>query len=324
MFKSYLGIDVSKDKVDVVLIGEENKMKHKVFSQSPQGFQALKDWLDAHAKAPLHACLESTGTYSEDLACFLTEQGYKVSVLNPARISAFAKAHLSRNKTDRVDAELIARFCQTQNPEPWNPPDQATRELQVLTRHLDHLNEALIREKNRLSSGFKSKPVTSSMQTLIACLEQQIKAICRQIRDHIDQNPDLKQDHSLLKSIPGIGEITASKLLAEIPNLKKYHSVRQLIAFAGLNPKQHFSGSSVHKKSRLSKTGSSRIRKALFMPALVAKTHGDVFKRFEQRLLLNGKSKMTAVAAIMRKLLHIAYGVLKNNQPFNPNLAFQP
>ncbi|MDL1872948.1 IS110 family transposase [Deltaproteobacteria bacterium PRO3] len=322
MLQAFLGIDVAKHKVDVVLLKEQNKLKHKAITQTPEGFAELQSWLLKQGVVQVHACLEATGSYSEDLAIFLQEQGHRVSVVNPARISAFAKSQLARNKTDKIDAELIARFCQTQNPELFIAPSPAIRELQVLVRHLDNLTESLQREKNRLEAAVKSKAVVQSIQTLIQVLKEEIRKTRKKIEDLFKDHPDIRNDRDLLATIPGIGDLTASKLLAEIPNLKRYESVKQLVAFAGLNPRQYMSGSAVYKKAHISKTGSSRVRKMLFMPALVAKTKGEGFKAFEKQLLKNGKAKMVVVGAIMRKLLHIIYGVLKNNKPFDPLLAF--
>lgn len=316
MSQAFLGIDVSKHKLDVALLIETDRVKSKVFQQTPEGFQRFNDWLAKHGISKVHACMEATGNYFEDFALFLIAQGHTISVVNPAKIHAFAKSRLARNKTDKLDATLIAHFCRLQNPEPYSPPDPVVRELQVLLRHYDSLVDSLQIQKNRLSSQEKFSKVAKSLRKVIAFLEQEIKDILRQIQDLINDHPDLKNDRDLLATIPGIGNLTASKIIAEIPNLKKFESVKQLVAFAGLNPQQHSSGSSINRKSRLSKTGSSKIRKMLFMPALVAKTRGIPFKNFENKLLKNGKSKMTIVGAIMRKLLHIAYGILKNNQPF--------
>lgn len=321
MSNAFLGLDVAKHKVDVALLNQSNKLKHKAIKQTPEGFQELQNWLLRQGVDHVHACLEATGIYSEDLAIFLQAQGHLVSVVNPARISAFAKTQLSRNKTDKIDAELIAQFCQTQNPEPFIAPPPALRELQSLVRHLDNLTESLQKEKNRLETN-KSKAIVQSIQTVIRVLEQEIQKTKKKIEDLFKNHPDIKNDRDLLATIPGIGNLTASKLLAEIPQIKKYQSAKQLVAFAGLNPQHHLSGATVYKKARLSKIGSSRIRKMLFMPALVAKTHGQAFKTFENKLLKNGKAKMTIVGAIMRKLLHIAYGILKTNKPFDPQLAF--
>ena len=321
MSKAFLGIDVSKHKLDIALLTEQNKLKHKVIPQTPEGFETLRAWLADRGISQLHACMEATGNYFEDFALFLISCGHTVSVVNPARIHAFAKSQLSRNKTDKIDAGLIARFCQSQNPKPYSAPDPAIRELQLLIRHYDSLMESLQLQKNRLDSHDKFPKVAKSIRNIIRFLEQEIQDIRKKIEELIHNNPNIKNDRDLLVTIPGIGALTASKLLAEIPNIKNFQSVKQLVAFAGLNPQHHSSGSSIHRKSRLSKTGSARIRKALFMPALVAK-QAQSFKNFENRLLKNGKSKMAIVGAIMRKLLHIAYGILKNNQVFNPNLAF--
>jgi transposase len=324
MSQAFLGIDISKLKLDVALLTEPDRVKCKIFQQTPEGFQRFNAWLAKRGITQVHACMEATGNYFEDFAAFLIAQGHKVSVVNPAKIHAFAKSRLSRNKTDKLDATLIAHFCKSQNPEPYSPPHPSVKELQVLLRHYDSLVDALTLQKNRLASQEKFSQVAVSLRKIIHFLEQEIKEILNQIKDLIDNHPDLKNDRDLLASIPGIGELTASKIIAEIPHIKKFESAKQLVAFAGLNPQQHCSGSSIHKKTRISKTGSAKIRKMLFMPALVAKTHGPVFKNFENRLLKNGKSKMTVVGAIMRKLLHIAFGILKHNKPFDQNLAFAP
>ena len=258
----FLGIDIAKKTFNVALL-RNDKLRHKKFENSPEGFKQLDSWLVKQGVIEIHACLEATGSYSEGLALHLHQAGHKVSLVNPARIKAFGQSELRRNKTDRADATLIARFCSMHRPAAWVPPPA-------------------------------------------------------EIREHIDRHPGLKEDCELLETIPGIGEKTATTLLAEIEHLRHYKHARQAAAYAGLSPRLRESGTS-GKRSRLSKTGNSRVRKALFMPAISAKQHNPVLRQFSERLARRGKPKMAIIGAVMRKLLHLAFGVLKTRKPFDPN-----
>jgi transposase len=314
-----LGIDIAKLKFNVCLISPVHKPRHKVFTNNQQGFQLLVDWLRKQKAADLHACLEATGTYGEALALFLLEQGYRVSVVNPAAVTAFAGAGLSRTKTDRVDADLIARFCLSQEPELWKPPAPEIRELQALVRRLESLIEMRVSEENRLSAGVMVESVRESLEEHIHYLLDQIKRTEEQIRKHINNHLDLKEQKELLDSIPGIGETTAALFLAEIVNIKQYRNARQVAAFAGLVPRERRSGTSVKGKVRLSKIGNARLRKALYFPAITALRCSDFFKQWAAGMRERGKSKMAVIGAAMRKLIHLAYGVLKTKKPFDPN-----
>jgi transposase len=316
-----LGIDIAKAKFDVCLIKPSGKAKHKVFQNIRHGFEQLAAWLNSHQVAELHACLEATGTYGESLALFLFEAGLKVSVANPAAVRAFANAGLSRTKTDKVDAELIARFCLAQQPAAWSPPAPELRQLQALVRRLESLVEMRLMEENRLSAGIPTAAVRRSLEEHIAYLLEEIKQTEELIRRHINSHPDLKEQSALLDSIPGIGEATAALLLAEIVHLKEYKSARQVAAYAGLVPRERRSGSSVRGRASLSKIGNARLRKALYFPAITALRCSDFFKCWAEPLRTRGKSKMTVIGAAMRKLIHLAYGVLKTGKPFDPNWA---
>jgi transposase len=267
----------------------------------------------------VHACLEATGQYSDGVAQYLYEQGLAVSVINPARIKAYGRSKLQRNKTDKADAELIARFCVEQNPALWTPPPPHFKELQALVRRLDDLQINLAQEQNRLQSGTQSQTVIAGLKTHIAFLEEQIELVKQAIQDHIDQYPELTKQQELLISIPGVGKLTAAKLLGEVRNITDFEGARQLAAYAGLTPRNFFSGSSVRKKSVLTKTGNANLRKSLYMPAISAKRWNPIIKAFCERLLATGHSPMEVIAAAMRKLLHLAYGILKSGRPFDPN-----
>lgn len=316
-----LGIDVSKKQFHVVLIGAAGRTPARAFANRAAGFAQLATWLQRQEAACVHACLEATGSYGEQLARFLHQAGHRVSVVNPRQIRAFAASELARNKTDPLDAALIARFCQAHRPPAWSPPPPEVAALEALVRRLDALEEMRQQEVNRMDVA--PPAVRPSIAEHLEFLQQQIAKTQQAIRDHFDSHPNLRARRDLLVSIPGIAEKTAAKLLAEIPHLEQFSQARQVAAFAGLNPRQHSSGSSVRGRSRLSKIGSPRLRRALYMPALVALRHNPVIRGLARRLALRGKQPMIIVGAAMRKLLHLAYGVLKSGVPFNPNYSSQ-
>jgi transposase len=310
-----LGIDVSKASFHVELF-VNNKLRHRRFANRKEGFVELGTWLVKYKATTVHACLEATGPYSEALALYLHEQGHTVSVINPAQIKAFGQSELLRNKDDRPDAGLIRRFCEKQRPATWTPAPAHFRELQALTRHLENLLETRQQQLNRLEAT-TTQNVIKSLRKLVTHLDAEIKRTEQQINDHIDRHPDLKQQCQLLESIPGIGKRTATRLLAEIEDISHYKSARQVAAYAGLTPRNNRSGT-MRGQTRLSKTGNARVRKALFLPAMVAKQHNPVVRSFCQRLAGHGKNKMQLVGAAMRKLIHIAFGVLKSGKVFDP------
>lgn len=317
MLKAVLGIDVGKMKLDVVLMFDRKTLAHK-FDNSPAGFKQLAGWLVSLHISQVHACLEATGIYGEAVAEFLYEKGHRVSVVNPLRIKGFAKSDLQRNKTDPADARTIAGFCLAKDPQDWHPLPAEVKHLQALTRRLESLEEMLGAENNRLEAA--SNSVRPSLKRIIRTLEKEIENLHRLVNEHIDNHPNLKEQSDLLQSIPGIGQKTAQVLLSEI-EFSRFDSARSIAAQAGVTPGKHQSGTSINW-TRLSKIGNGRIRKALYFPAMSAMKHNEIIKAFASRLSQNGKTPMQVICAAMRKLLHIAFGVLKNNQPFDPNLAF--
>ncbi|MBA2340224.1 MAG: IS110 family transposase [Pyrinomonadaceae bacterium] len=319
MTKSALGIDIAKLKFNTCLINQSGKLRHKVFPNTTTGFEQLLDWLSTQGVKQIHACLEATGTYAESLALFLHQAGHAVSVVNPAAIKAFAGSRLSRTKTDRVDAELIARFCQAQAPLAWTPLRQEVRELQALVRRLESLVEMRVSEENRLSSIIAVEVVRHSVEEHLSYLIEQVKRTQELIRNHINSHPTLKQQSRLLDSIPGIAETTAALLLSEITDIIQYRSARQVAAYAGLVPRERRSGSSVRGRTRLSKIGNARLRKALYFPAITALRCSPFFQAWAKGLRERGKCKMSVIGAAMRKLIHLAYGVLKTGKPFDPD-----
>jgi transposase len=317
MSKVILGIDVAKRKIDVALIFNGKILTQK-FDNSVNGFKLLDAWLRSLHIEQVHACLEATGNYGDEIAKFLHEKGHFVSVVNPYRIKGYAKSKLQRNKTDKADARLIADFCLTQNPRQWFPLSPQVAELQALNRRIENLEEMLQMERNRLE--VTPNQTKSSVKRIIETLENEIEDLQKHIKEHIDQNPDLKEQSELLQTIPGIAKKTSNLLLGEI-EFSRYKSAREVAATAGVTPKQAESGTSL-KQTKLSKMGNGRIRKGLYFPAIVALQHNQIIKNFAKGLEKRGKTSMQIVCASMRKLLHIAFGVLKNKQPFDSNLAF--
>jgi len=313
-----VGIDIAKRKFDVVLLSE-GKEKSGTFQNTPGGFSMLARWLERYGASQVHACMEATGVYGDELARYLHGAGHVVSVVNPAKVKGFAQSELSRTKTDKADARLIARFCRTMRPEPWQPPAQHEKQLQALVHRAQSLKDMVSQERNRRET--TEGPARASIERTIRHLEEELRITRELIRDHIDQHPDLRGKRELLESIPGIGPATSAMILAEFGDVMRFQDARRMAAFCGLTPRQRQSGSSVRGKTRLSKTGSARIRRALYMPALVAMRRNPAIAAFCERLRSYGKCPMVIVGAVMRKLIHIAFGVLKSGKPFDPALA---
>ena len=310
-----VGIDIAKAHFDAARLGADGKYKHKQFDNTPEGFARFTEWLAGFGAEPTPVCMEATGAYSVPLAEFLVGRGVHVSVVNPARIAAFAKSELSRAKTDKADAKLIARYALAMRPPAWTPPPAELRELQALLRRLENLLEMQRMEQNREATADPS--VTGSIQAVLATLDKEIEAVREAIRRHIDGTPDLKQRAGLLETIPGVGEATAAWLLTLLAEHRGFDNPKQAVAFAGLAPRLRQSGQWAGQ-TRLAKTGDPMLRKALYMPMLSALTCNPLIRAFCQRLKANGKPGKSYVCAAMRKLIHIAFAILKSSTPFDP------
>ena len=263
-----VGIDVSKKKLDIC-VAAANKVKTKVFKNTPAGHDDLDVWLrqrDLPKATPV--VLEATGPYSERVATALADAGWAVSVVNPARITGFAQSELSRNKTDKADARLIARFALKAELQLWQPPSLAVRELRALVDRLQALIDMRQQELNRLEA--LDQGSTTSVRYMVKdhvdWLNTQIKKIQSDIDDHIDGSPELKHDAELMESIPGIGKRASSQFLAYIGDVRRFKNAKALAAFIGVTPRQKQSGTSLNGRSSLSRAGHTAARKALFMP----------------------------------------------------------
>lgn len=313
-----LGIDIAKAKFDVHLCTAQQQRRAN-FPNAEAGFVQLKAWLDKHRPeqaAPLHACMEATGNWGLDLAAFLCGQKITVSIVNPRQIKAFGDSELARNKTDRLDAALIARFCRAHTPPPWTPPAPAMRDLREMVRRCEALKAARVQELNRRKSGFANALVAASIDHHIAYLDQQIQQITDAVRQLIASDPSQQAIRELLLSIIGVGEVTASVIMAELPNLVEF-TPKGLAAFAGLSPQERSSGSSLAGSRSISRVGSPRLRSALYLAALSAKRHNPRLADFIQRMREAGKPPKVILIAVARRLLVYAHAVVRSGKPFS-------
>lgn len=323
LIRYWLGIDVSKLKLDVALLNERGKIKSRVFSNDAPGVKQLQQWLSDRGASPLQCriCMEATGPYSQASATALVDAGWVVSVVNPARVKGFAQGEMQRNKTDQADAGLLARFCARLAPEPWQPPSQAVRELRALVDRLQVLKDMQLQELNRLEAHAGNTMLVKSIQEHVAWLQDCATDLQQRINDHIDGDPQLKQDVELLRSIPGIGMVTAPKVLALLGDVRKFKNAKALSAFIGVTPRLKESGSSVRGRSMMSRTGHAEMRRTLYMPALVALRHNPAVKIFAERLKATGLAPKAVVGACMHKLAMLIFGVLRSGTPFDIKLA---
>ena len=313
-----LGLDVAKKSVQAQLRTNGKRVRFG-FANNANGFAQLAGILKQHNVPKVWAALEATGPYSHALALWLHAEGHQVSLLNPRRVKQYARSAGNRNKTDRLDAAVIADFICAHQPAPWQPPLLEVAQLQALVRRREELSLMLQAEKNRLEG--VAPYVRCSLGRIIATLNAEKARMEKLITQQIRSHQQLLRDHQLLCSIKGIGSLTAAILLAEMARPGQVERARQAAAHAGLAPRREQSGTSVRRNRGLGKEGNRYLRKALYMPALVAIKHNAPLRHFASRLRAAGKPKMSIVCAVMRKLIHIAFGVLKHQQPFNPSLA---
>jgi transposase len=314
---AYVGIDVSKKTLDVTLLNEKGGKRRKRIANTTAGIHMLLEWLKRQTKVQVHVCMESTSVYWEEVAETLYEAGYKVSVVNPVRIKGHAMSKLYRSKTDAVDADVTADFCKTQAPAAWEPPSDVEKKLRALVRHLEALKKSRIQQSNRLST-CKDEDVKNSLDTLLNTIDDEIKQVQKRIDDLIDQNPDLKEKKELLKSIPGFSDKTAIHILAEMYDLPTYENAKAVAADAGITTSHHESGTTVYRRPKISRMGKAALRAALYYPAITALKHNPAVQQLAKRLEARGKKKSVIRVAAMRKLMHLAYGVIKNRKPFDP------
>jgi transposase len=314
-----LGIDVSKAHLDVLLLTElatRHRYRRKV-RNTRSGIQELLQWLKEHHQGPVAAVLESTGHYGELGAHLLNEAGHRVSVVNPGRVKQYAQSQGRHNKTDQVDAEIIARFGFTQELPQWLPLPEAQATLRALLRRREDVSAQLQAEKNRLEACQTDKgPVAKSIRRNLAWLSKELIALEAAISEHIKTHPDLAADCARLEVIPGIGARSAQWLAAELP--RSLQSSRAAAAWTGVAPRLSESGT-LRKPSRIGSAGNRYLRKALYFPAISARTHNPRFKLFADRMAEKGLNKMQVIMAVLHKMVRTAFAILKNQSSYDPS-----
>jgi transposase len=306
-----LGIDVSKADFHACLI-QGKKLAKNSFPNAPAGYRRLRTWLRNRGCSKVHACMEATGAYWLGLACALHGAGIDVSVVNPSRTANFARSQLRRTKTDGVDAEMIAEFCQTQNPDRWAPPSPEILELRGLLSYRAQLVDDRLRLSQMVSQIHISKELARLHAKQLKALEQSIGAIERQLRSFAKAHPALQRQVEKLTAVSGIGMLTALALIAKLP-VERLRDARAAAAYVGLTPRERQSGTSIRGKTRICKTGNGALRRDLYMPAAVAMRHNVVLSAFAQRLREKGKPAKLIVVAVMRKLVVLAFSILNRD-----------
>jgi transposase len=290
------------------------------FPNTREGHQAVLRFLE-RCPRPVRVALESTGLYGLDLALTLHQAGVAVMVANPRAVRHFAQALLQRSKNDQLDAALLCEFAARMPFQAWRPPSAAALKLVAVARRLEALTDMMAAEKNRAHAASLSEALPAiirrDIQRSIQTQQRAIDRLTRAAQEFILADPDLARRDELLLSIPGFGATSAVHTLAELTLLPADMDVRQWVAYAGLDPREYTSGTSVHKKVRISKAGNKHLRRALYMPALVAVQHQPQVRAYYEHLLARGKTKMQALVATMRKLLHAIYGMFKHDQLFD-------
>jgi transposase len=308
------GIDVSAAQLVVALQDEGGRWLQRSFPNRAGGHQTLILWLQK-TRTRVRVCLEATGLYSLDLALTLhAASDIEVAVLNPKVVHRFA-ATLCRSKTDPADAQVLAEYARRMPFQAWHPPQAATLELRTITRHIATLTQQHTRQSNRLhavsASATGSRCVQQDLKRSLRDLERRIEKMRRAALAVMEQDSELRPRFALLLSMPGIGEISALNLLGELALLAPTLTVRQWVAHSGLDPAHHQSGTSVHQRSRISRAGNRYLRRALYMPALVAVRHDPHLRAFYQVLLARHKAKLQALMAVARKMLHAIFGMFR-------------
>jgi len=326
----WVGLDVAKNTFDAALVLPHqhfpstplHKIPTRKFKRTPEGVTKLLTWLDQ--KCPDHdnvrVIMEATGNYSPELALWLIEQRptLQPAIANPYHTSSYIKSMGVRNKTDKLEARALGFYGVERHPLPYEPPTPERAQLRELSRCRDYLVKESTRLKNKLKENSDSIEVTKMFTKRLRLLKNDITRIETSMRELVETHEELKHDIELLNTITGIAFISAAMIIAELGDLRRFKRSRQLSAFAGMSPKHHQSGTSINGRSRLCKQGNPRVRQGLYLSAMVTIRSNNQFQHLYQNLIAQGKAKMVALGAVMRKLLTVMRAMLIKNQTFNP------
>ena len=322
--ETFVGVDVGAKSVVVAWRHSERTAGTAEYVQTPEGHQALINHMQKFQVA--RVVLEATGVYYLDLAVALSRSGLPVAVINPRSFHHFAKLKLHSNKTDMVDAALLAEYGECMKPALWQAPDDALMGLRDVGRQINRLTAARTQAKNRLHA-LRSKSATLPLliedeMDGIERLNQRIDRLSKAAVELLSQQTQHSQHLTNLQQAKGIGQASAIALLAELFVLPRELKSAQISRYAGLDIRHYQSGTSVNKPSRLSKGGNAYLRSALYMPTLSAVRHDPYAKAFYEALQKRGKKKMQALCAVMRKYLTGIWACIKLGVAFDSSQLF--
>lgn len=320
------GIDVSAKELVVMLRHEGKNQAVRTFANTAPGHQELQRYLTGTG-SPVRVCLESTGLYGLDVALRLHEDArFQVMVANPRAVKNFAQALFERSKNDPIDTRVLVEYAARMPFQAWQPPSPAALQITALARRIHALGEEATREKNRLhavaATATTLRILVADLKRSIASLERARVRLAREAHKIIAADACLERRFRLLLSLPGVGQVSALQLLGELALVPVEADVRQWVAYAGLDPREHRSGSSVEKRPRISKVGNRHLRRALYMPALTATQHEAAFRAYYLHVQARGKCKMVALVAVMRKMLHAIFGMFKHDALFDSSRVY--
>jgi transposase len=312
-----LGLDVAKQSIEVCLLSSNGRIQKTSIDNSKLGFQKLLCWLHGLDISTIHVCLEPTGKYSRAVAAYLHAAGMKISQVNSYTVLCHGRSKNYRSKTDRIDAYLLADFCLKGNPPAWSPPDPSQAELSELQARIADVEEMIAQERNRLEAVDCSTIVRRDIEEHIAQLMVRKKGLEKASRELVKSEPILGNDFAIIKSIVGLGEKSAMRLLALV-RYDQFDTPRDVGCFAGLTPRQYRSGTSIYKRDCISRIGSSQLRKSMYFPAMVAMQHNPQMRYFAERLRQKGKLPKVIICAVMRKLLVLTATLIKRQEFYDP------
>jgi len=318
--RTWVGIDVSAKTLTVVRL-RGNEESAGDFNNDAEGHRGLRKWLGKGARV----CMEATGVYHLQAALMLRAAGIEVMVVNPRVAKDFARALANRSKTDRVDARSLLEYVRRMEFTPWEAPSAAALELRELGRRLTELVQTRVEEQNRLHSkrvAGISPLVVRDVRTHIVQIGKRVEQIENAAIKVIEADKDLRDQFETLRGIKGVGRRSGILILSELCVLDRTMTVKQIVAYAGLDPRVYESGTSVEKPVRISKVGNARLRAILYMNAISAIRHDRGARLFFARLVARGKKRMQAVVAVMRKLLHGIWIVLQRRVAFDSSVLF--
>lgn len=323
-----LGIDIAKDSFEACVLHPGGRKSTKAFANAGEGFEAFLAWCARNDALAARFGVEATGPYATELLCFLVQHAPQmhVALLNPRHVKDYGRSLGRRVKTDRVDADIVARFVQAVPPRRWTPPPAQSSELQSLVRRRFQLVAGRQAARNRLHSLGRKIPgegahAADSVRREIDFLGGELELIEKAIDSLLRRSVTLGKAEALLRTIPGVGRVVALTILAEIPFISSFGRAREVAAFAGMTPGLQESGTSVRRRGRLTKEGSAALRAQLYMAALNVVKRDNPLRKGYAQLVERGKPKMVALGATMHRILRIAYGVLKHQTPFAGTFA---